>query len=227
MDPLNKHEAEQLTERADLLMVSSDSYEAQSLLERAVSIDPTNQEARRMLDGLLGRRAAASGQTYVPGSFSSNAPPSIEPTTADKVKELLAQAREAENLSLFAREVTLLEKAVALDPSNADAQYLLNAARVRVASPPEPVPLVTPYTTNIPFSGLATPAGTARPSPVLPRALRFILGIVLGHFLINMPGRYHEPSMHDGLHLNQLGDAGVSFLFGLLFMLPSRRRWFR
>jgi hypothetical protein len=52
-----------LAERADLLMVDGDSVEARRLLEEAVRLNPANEEAQRMLRGLLARQGAPSPET--------------------------------------------------------------------------------------------------------------------------------------------------------------------
>jgi len=118
MEPTTRQEAIDLIQRADLLMLDGDDVTARNLLVKAVEIDPQNGEARRMLGGVTARMAGVrledtnAGRQYM----------------AHEAVDMIACAREAQADGQFELAISLLRRALAIDPTNAEAKSLMVTA---------------------------------------------------------------------------------------------------
>ena len=102
-------------ERADLLMLDGNNEEARQLLANAVEIDPTNAEARRMLAGVTARMAGVSlDQTTIGKQYLAN-----------EAFDMIACARDALADGQFELAISLLHRALAIDPNNNEAKSLM------------------------------------------------------------------------------------------------------
>jgi Flp pilus assembly protein TadD len=113
MDPTIRQEAIDLIQRADLLMLDGDDVTARNLLVKAVEIDPENAEARRMLGGVTARMAGVSLDEV----------PAGRQYLKNEANDMIASARDAEANGQFDLAISLLRRALSIDPENAEAQH--------------------------------------------------------------------------------------------------------
>ncbi|MGO8671675.1 MAG: hypothetical protein ACLQVD_09970 [Capsulimonadaceae bacterium] len=142
LDPENGLKSNELTERADLLLLGGDSDQARTLLEQALVFNPSNSEALRILVGLHARQPASPAikandfpgyssasrfepaDTPIANPRTNGSGPALSTANPAEVHILLAQAQQQLARDPMAAR-SLLQRVISLDPDNEVAVELI------------------------------------------------------------------------------------------------------